>query len=167
VAANLIAPATLAESGGPATKGEAFVTGGKLATAAALVALTPASAQAQQATAVRTDANTVELTVRVKAKRPLERRLFAEPCGLPDSVLFCDAQELSKKVRLHKGRNTVKLKVQRLRLYFVGTNVTGIPWDGYALVPAPVDAIWWRFGQGRARQVMPSPVAHDTLRDAK
>jgi hypothetical protein len=127
------------------------------------------TSQAQTtATAIRTnDPNTVELRVQIKAKRPLERRVFAEPCGLPANVLFCDARELSKRVRLHKGRNVVKLKVQRLRLYFVGTNVTGIPWDGYALVPAPVDAIWWRFGQGRARQVMPSPVAHDTLRDAK
>jgi hypothetical protein len=116
------------------------------------------------ATAVQAGDNRVELTVHVKVNRPLERRVFAEACGLP---VVCDSGEQNKRVHLRRGRNVVKLKVQRLRYFFVGTDVTGIPWDGYALVPAPVDTVWWRLGQmGRARQLMPSPVAHDTLRDA-
>jgi hypothetical protein len=120
------------------------------------------------ATAVQTDTDAVELTVRVQVKRPLERRVFTEACGLPSGVLFCDAREQAKKVRLHKGRNTVRLEVQRLRYFFVGTDVTGTPWDGYALIPAPVDTVWWRLGDhGRAREVVPSPVAHDTLREAQ
>lgn len=120
------------------------------------------------ATARQTDdPNTVALTVNVKVKRPLVRRIYTEACGLPSNVLFCDAREQAEKVRLRKGRNTFRLEVQRLRYQWVGVAVTGIPWDGYQMVPAPVDAVWVRLGQqGRASEVRPSPVAHDTLRDA-
>jgi hypothetical protein len=119
------------------------------------------------ATAVQTDTDAVELTVRVQAKRPLERHVYAEACGLPSGVLFCDSGEQTKRVHLRRGRNVVRFQVRRLVYRFVGVDVTGIPWDGYRLQPEPVESVWWRLGDhGRAREVVPSAVAHDTLRDA-
>jgi hypothetical protein len=117
------------------------------------------------ATAVQTDSpNTVELTVRVQAKRTLERRVFVEACG---PLTACDSGEQRKKVRLRKGRNVVRMRVQRLRPEFVGVAVTGTPWDGYQLRPRPVESVWWRFtDHGQVHRLVPSPVAHDTLRDA-
>lgn len=123
------------------------------------------------ATAAHTDdPSRVELTVKldVTVKRSLVRKLFVEPCG-PGHGIFCDyASERWKRIRLHRGRNrtTVTWDVKRTVYSWVGTNVTGTPWDGYRVVPAPVGAVWVRFGQhGQAQEVVPSPVAHDTLRD--
>lgn len=137
--------------------------------AVAVLALSGAPAQATTATARHTDdPTTIELRVKldITVKRPLERKVFAEACGLP--ILVCDGRQLSKRVRLHRGRNrqTVKLMVQRSVYSFVGTDVTGTPWDGYRMVSAPVDTVFWSFGRDtRMFEVRPLPVAHDTLVD--